>query len=91
VGDPAAPSGVVAARVAGGTVRVSWIAAAGDSGATEYRVRCLRADGSWRVVGRTRATAIEDGGAPPGLISVYGVSAAVQGGPRSAEVLSEPN
>jgi hypothetical protein len=91
VGDPAAPSGVVAARVSGGTVRVSWIAAAGDSGATEYRVRCLRADGSWRVVGRTRATAIEDGGAPPGLISVYGVSAAVQGGPRSAEVLSEPN
>jgi len=91
VGGPPAPSGVVAARVAGGTVRISWIAAPGDSGATEYRVRCLRADGSWRVVGRTRATVIEDGGAPPGLVSVYGVSAATQGGPRSAEVLSEPN
>ena len=91
VGGPPAPSGVVAARVAGGTVRVSWIAAPGDSGTTEYRVRCQRADGSWRVVGRTRATVIEDGGAPPGPVSVYGVSAAAQGGPRSGEVLSEPN
>lgn len=91
VGGPPAPSGVVAARVAGGTVRVSWIAAPGDSGTTEYRVRCQRADGSWRVVGRTRATVIEDGGAPPGPVSVYGVSAAAGGGPRSGEVLSEPN
>ena len=87
----AAPSGVVAARLADGAVRISWIAAPGDAGATEYRVRCRNTAGGWRVVGRTRATVIEDGGALPGPLPVYGVSAASQGGPRSDEVVSEPN
>ncbi|MDN5857201.1 MAG: hypothetical protein L0H84_01135 [Pseudonocardia sp.] len=90
-----APSGVIAARLADGAVRVSWIAAPGDAGSTEYRVRCRGpeggpAAGGWRVVGRTRATVIEDGGAPPGAMPVYEVSAVSQGGPRSAEVLAEP-
>lgn len=87
---PPAPSGVVATRTADGAVRISWTAAPGDDGGTEYRVRCRRPDGGWRVVGRTHDTAIEDGGAPAGPVPVYGVSATSRGGPRSAEVLSEP-
>jgi hypothetical protein len=68
-----------------GAVRVSWT---GGDGA-EYRVRCLTADGRWRVVGRTGATSIEDGGAPPeGPVPVYGVSAAAAGD-RSAEARSD--
>lgn len=88
---PPAPSGVVAARLADGTVRISWTAAPGDGGDTEYRVRCRNASGGWRVVGRTRATAIDDGGAAPGHLPVYAVSAAARGEPRSVEVESEPN
>ena len=56
-----APSEVSAVRLPAGSVQVSWRGPAG----VEYRVRCLQADGRWRVVGRTRATTIEDGGAPP--------------------------
>jgi hypothetical protein len=83
---PAAPRDVRAVRVAGGAVRVSWDGSGYD---TEYRVRCLTPDGRWRMVGRTRANSIEDGGttgagAPP----VYAVSAAGAGG-RSAEARSD--
>lgn len=80
---PSAPADVRAQRVPGGSVRVTWSAVAGAG--VEYRVRCVSADGTLRVVGRTRATSIEDGGAPAaGPIPVYAVSAAA-GGARSTE------
>jgi hypothetical protein len=82
---PQAPRDVRAVRAAGGAVRVSWT----GSGDVEYRVRALTPDGRWRVVGRTRAVTIEDGGAPPaGPVPVYAVSAA-SNGERSAESHSD--
>ncbi|WP_232663555.1 hypothetical protein [Pseudonocardia sp. TRM90224] len=87
-GAPPAPSDVMATRISGGSVRVSWTSSA--AGDVEYRVRCLvdPAAERWRVVGRTRATAIEDGGAPAGNVPVYAVSAAVAG-VRSTECRSD--
>ena len=73
-----------AVRVGDGTVDVTWTPVAGD---VEYRVR--RLDGArWQVVGRTRGTRLQDGGAPAGITPVYAVSAA-QGGVRSAEGRSD--
>ena len=81
---PEPPRDVRAVRTAAGTVRVSWT----GSGDVEYRVRGLTPDGRWRVVGRTRALSIEDGGAPPvGPVPVYAVSAAADG-ERSTEIHS---
>ena len=80
---PAAPTEVRAVRAADGSVRVTW----GGAGNVEYRVRSQDAQGRWRVVGRTRATALEDGGAAPGALPTYAVSAAA-GGARSAEAIS---
>lgn len=74
-GAPEVPGDVRAVRVAGGSVEVTWTGA----GDVEYRVRCLTSDGRWRVVGRTRATSIEDGGAASGPLPVYAVSAAASG------------
>jgi hypothetical protein len=65
-------------------VEVRWT----GRGDVEYRVRCLVGEDRWRVVGRTRGTTIEDGGAPPGPLPVYAVSAAA-GGTRSAETRSD--
>ena len=79
------PSEVSAVRLPVGSVQVSWRGPAG----VEYRVRCLQADGRWRVVGRTRATTIEDGGAVRGPVGVYAVSAAGPAGDRSAEIRSD--
>jgi hypothetical protein len=82
--EPAAPAGVLAVRVGDGTVDVTWTPVAGD---VEYRVR--RLDGArWQVVGRTRATRLQDGGAPAGTTPVYAVSAA-RAGVRSAEGRSD--
>ena len=81
----ACPRPVTAVRLPAGSVRVSWRGPAG----AEFRVRCLQPDGRWRVVGRTRATEIEDGGAPAGPVGVYSVSAAGSDGDRSAEVRSD--
>jgi len=75
-----APRDVRAERCADGSVAVSW---SGPAGA-EFRVRCRRPDGGWRVVGRTRARGLSDGGAPPGALPAYTVSASVDG-VRSAE------
>ncbi len=75
-----APTAVRAERDPSGTVVVAWDGPAG----VEYRVRCRRPDGGWRVVGRTRATRIEDGGAGAGPLPEYAVSAA-RDGARSAE------
>ncbi|WP_219413663.1 fibronectin type III domain-containing protein [Pseudonocardia nigra] len=86
-GVPRAPRDVHAVRATAGTVKVRWTG--GDAGAdVEYRVRCLTPDGRWRVVGRTRDTSIEDGGAPSGALPVYAVSAAAGGG-RSPECRSD--
>ena len=81
---PAAPAGVLAVRAGDGTVDVTWTPVAGD---VEYRVRRLDGD-RWRVIGRTRATRLQDGGAPGGTVPVYAVSAA-RGGVRSAEGRSD--
>jgi hypothetical protein len=81
---PAVPVGVLAVRAGDGTVDVTWTAVAGD---VEYRVRRLDG-GRWQVVGRTRATRLQDGGAPTGTMPVYAVSAA-RGGVRSAEGRSD--
>ena len=82
---PVPPRDVRAVRMADGTVHVSW----SGRGDVEYRVRTLTADGRWRVVGRTRDLAIEDGGAPPsGPVPAYAVSAAAHG-ERSGEIRSD--
>lgn len=85
VAGPAVPADVRAVRAPDGSVRVSW----SGTGDVEYRVRSRDARGSWRVVGRTRTTSIEDGGAAPGGLPVYAVSAAAAGA-RSAEAISCP-
>ncbi|MFF0607037.1 hypothetical protein ACFYUD_00050 [Nocardia tengchongensis] len=77
-----APGRVMAARKPDGTVVISWTPSATEQ--VEYRVTRLLADGSWRVVGRTRGTALEDGGAPAGPMPVYGVVASISG--RASEV-----
>jgi hypothetical protein len=51
-------------------------------------VRAQSGSDSWRVVGRTSDTAIEDGGAPAGPVPVYAVSATV-GQIRSDETRSD--
>ena len=45
----------------------------------EYQVARRAADGNWRVLGRTRATSMEDGGAPDGPLPQYGVVARAGG------------
>ncbi|TQM31547.1 Ig-like domain repeat protein [Nocardia bhagyanarayanae] len=72
-----APGRVTATRMANGSVQVVWSPAPADDVA--YRVTRLQPDGSWRVVGRTRGTELEDGGAPPGEVPVYAVAAATSG------------
>lgn len=82
--DPYKPHGVRATRLIGGSVLVEWQGPAG----AQYRVRAETSTG-WRVVGRTGATSIEDGGAPSaGLLPVYAVSATVAS-IRSAEARSD--
>ncbi|MEV0027760.1 Ig-like domain repeat protein [Nocardia sp. NPDC050793] len=72
-----APGRLTATRMANGSVRVAWSPAPADE--VDYRVTRLQPDGSWRVVGRTRGTELEDGGAPPGETPVYAVAAATSG------------
>jgi hypothetical protein len=88
---PTPPAGVLAVRAGDGTVDVTWTPVSAESGTApgdvEYRVRRLDGD-RWQVVGRTRATRLQDGGAPGGTVPVYAVSAA-RGGVRSAEGRSD--
>ncbi|WP_051178968.1 hypothetical protein [Nocardia concava] len=77
-----APGEVTASRKPDGTVVIAWIPSVTEQ--VEYRVTRLLADGSWRVVGRTRGTALEDGGALTGAVPVYGVVASVSG--RTSEM-----
>ncbi|WP_433762158.1 Ig-like domain repeat protein [Nocardia sp. CA-135398] len=72
-----APQRVEATRLANGSVLVAWSPTSTDNVA--YRVTRLQPDGSWRVVGRTQATELEDGGAPAVGQPVYAVAAAVAG------------
>ncbi|WP_067702810.1 hypothetical protein [Nocardia jejuensis] len=72
-----APGQVSSARKPDGTVVITWTPSVTDQ--VEYRVTRLQPDGSWRVVGRTRGTALEDGGASTGPVPVYGVVASVSG------------
>jgi hypothetical protein len=82
---PAAPGRVQVRRGTDGTVEITWEGVPGNL--AEYRVRCEEG-GRWRVVGRTRATRMEDGGAPADRLPVYAVSASV-GGVRSGETRSD--
>ncbi|MEV2219732.1 Ig-like domain repeat protein [Nocardia vinacea] len=72
-----APQRVEATRLANGSMLVVWSPTSTDNVA--YRVTRLQPDGSWRVVGRTQATELEDGGAPAVGQPVYAVAAAVAG------------
>ncbi|BDH56874.1 hypothetical protein [Tsukamurella sp. PLM1] len=45
----------------------------------EYRVSREQPDGTWKVVGRTRETTLEDGGAPRRAVPAYEVVAVVDG------------
>ncbi len=71
------PTRVATTRLPNGSVQVSWSPSATQD--ATYRVTRLQPDGSWRVVGRTHTTELEDGGAPTGEIPVYAVAAAVAG------------
>ncbi|MBL1078751.1 hypothetical protein JK358_30545 [Nocardia sp. 2] len=77
-----APGKVSAARKPDGTIVISWNPSPTED--AEYRVTRLQPDGSWRVVGRTRGTALEDGGSPTGPVPTYGVVASVSG--RTSEM-----
>ncbi|WP_405139013.1 Ig-like domain repeat protein [Nocardia sp. NBC_01388] len=77
-----APGQVTANRKPDGTVVIAWSPSTTEQ--TEYRVTRLQPDGSWRVVGRTRGTALEDGAAMAGPVPVYGVVASIAG--RASEV-----
>ncbi|MFQ6398214.1 hypothetical protein ACLMAJ_32830 [Nocardia sp. KC 131] len=72
-----APARVEATRTSNGSILVVW--SPSSTGTVDYRVTRLQPDGSWRVVGRTKATELEDGGAPTGPPPVYAVAAAVAG------------
>jgi hypothetical protein len=78
------PRDVRASRSPDGSVEVSWTGPAG----AQFRVRARTGPDSWRVVGRTTSSSLEDGGAPPGPVPVYAVSATVDG-IRSEETRSE--
>lgn len=73
-----APREVRARRGADGSVRVSWVPADGAA-EVEYQVARRAEDGAWRVLGRTRSTSMDDGGAPGGLLPQYGVVARAGG------------
>jgi hypothetical protein len=77
------PGPVRAARAASGVVVVEWQPSA--TGGVTYRVARVQPDGTTRVVGRTGATRIEDGGAPPGMALPDYTVAAVQPGRMSEE------
>jgi len=71
------PTGVATRRLPNGSVLVTWSPPTTER--ADYRVTRLQPDGSWRVVGRTHGTEIEDGGAPAGEVPVYAVATAIGG------------
>ncbi|MGZ9825587.1 hypothetical protein ACXYTP_01640 [Tsukamurella ocularis] len=81
---PAPPTGVTAQQV-DGAVLITW---SSPHPAADFKVSRQRPDGGWNVVGRTRETRLEDGGAPRRAVPVYAVIAVVDGVP-SAEARSD--
>ncbi|MET8651094.1 Ig-like domain repeat protein [Nocardia aurea] len=72
------PANVRVSRMRNGSAQVTW--SPSPAGNVDYRVTRLQPDGSWRVVGRTRVTELEDGGIPStGTLPVYAVAAALAG------------
>ena len=67
---------VTAVRAADGSVHVRWNGPAD----AEFKVSRRAPDGRWQVVGRTRAHELEDGGAAPGDVPLYSVSASSAAG-----------
>ncbi|PZS33578.1 MAG: hypothetical protein DLM58_07415 [Pseudonocardiales bacterium] len=85
-GIPLRPPGAVSVtRDRTDVVVVSWQPS--PTADVTYRVSRRGADGSWRVIGRTAASRMDDGGAPRGGAPQYAV-AAVQAGRASEEVRS---
>ncbi|MCA4993858.1 hypothetical protein HWD35_03950 [Tsukamurella tyrosinosolvens] len=80
-----APPTAVTAQQADGAVVITW---SSQHPAADYKVSRQRPDGGWSVVGRTRDTRLEDGGAPRRAVPVYAVVAVV-GGVPSAEARSD--
>lgn len=81
------PERVRATRMSNGSILVAW--SPSSTADVDYRVTRLQPDGSWRTVGRTRATELEDGGAPPtGAPPAYAVVAGIAGR-YSAEARSD--
>ncbi|MGX9293636.1 hypothetical protein [Tsukamurella paurometabola] len=75
-----APPTAVAAHPVDGAVLVTW---SSPHPVADYKVSRRRPDGGWSVVGRTRETRLEDGGAPRRAVPVYAVVAVVDGVPSS--------
>jgi hypothetical protein len=84
---PAAPAWVSAARDGRGDVVVLW--APSNSDGVTYRVRRMKPDGTWQVIGRVPTSSIEDGGAPPGVEAPIYAVAALQAGRTSTETRSD--
>ena len=87
VAAPTPPAWVNAARDLRGDVVVLW--APSPSHGVTYRVRRLRPDGTWQVIGRVTDSSIEDGGAPPGVEAPVYAVAAIQAGRTSVETRSD--
>ncbi|QSR28894.1 Hypothetical protein CFH99_0090 [Nocardioides aromaticivorans] len=85
---PAAVPGatdVTAVRAPDGSVHVRWNGPAD----AEFKVSRRAPDGRWQVVGRTRGHELEDGGAAPGEVPLYSVSASSAAG-FAADAFSAP-
>lgn len=80
------PSAVTVTRDRNGSVVVSW--APSPSAGVAYRVSRRGHDGTWRVIGRTASTSVEDGGAPAGPAVPDYVVTAVRAGLSSAPAFS---
>lgn len=72
-----APRDVRTSRLPNGSVLIRWSPPTTEP--ADYRVTRRQPDGSWRVVGRTRTTELEDGAAPADTMPVYAVATALAG------------
>ncbi|MEU8900228.1 hypothetical protein AB0C65_30505 [Nocardia sp. NPDC048505] len=80
------PTAVRTSRLPNGSIVITWTPT--RTGTADYKVTRRQPDGTWRAIGRTRATELEDGGAPPTGTPVYAVVAAIAGR-YSAETRSD--
>jgi hypothetical protein len=79
------PGTVTVARSRNGSVVVSWVPS--PTVGVTYRVSRRGHDGSWRVIGRTPSTSVEDGGAPVGQVVPEYAVAAVRAGLSSEDAV----